>query len=156
VSHGGFYRSLEISDLLSLLQVLDNPLQDLPLLAVLRSPLTGLGVKDLATIRLTAKGPYWNALRSWSENSQPRPGIAPTGTPRPDANQQTLTTKVRTFLDRFARWRRLARQASLSRCLEAVLGETHYAEWLLTQPRGAQRYANLDRLLHLARQFDQF
>jgi ATP-dependent helicase/nuclease subunit A len=37
-----------------------------------------------------------------------------------------------------------------------VLGETHYAEWLLTQTRGAQRYANLARLLHLARQFDQF
>jgi len=39
VARGGFYSSLEISDLLSLLKVLDNPLQDLPLLAVLHSPL---------------------------------------------------------------------------------------------------------------------
>ena len=45
---------------------------------------------------------------------------------------------------------------SLSRCLEAVLTETHYADWLLTQPRGEQRHANVERLVGLARQFDQF
>jgi ATP-dependent helicase/nuclease subunit A len=148
VAHGGFYRSLEISDLLSVLQVLDNPLQDLPLLAVLRSPMTALAVDDLATIRLSSKGPFWSALRSWSEAMARQSGNSTAEIP--------LFAKVRTFLDRFARWRRLARQTSLSRCLEAVLAETHYGEWLLTQTRGTQRYANLARLLHLARQFDQF
>ena len=38
VARGGFYESLEISDLLSLLAVLDNPLQDLPLPIVTPSP----------------------------------------------------------------------------------------------------------------------
>ena len=42
VARGGFYESQEISDLLSLLKVLDNPLQDIPALAVLHSPLVGL------------------------------------------------------------------------------------------------------------------
>ena len=37
-----------------------------------------------------------------------------------------------------------------------MLGETHYADWLLTQPRGEQRHANVRRLLSLAQQFDQF
>jgi len=64
--------------------------------------------------------------------------------------------KVSRFLDLYAHWRRLARQVSLARCLEAVLAETHYAEWLLTQPRGEQRHANVQRLLGLALQFDQF
>jgi ATP-dependent helicase/nuclease subunit A len=64
--------------------------------------------------------------------------------------------KVATFLERYARWRRLVRQISLARGLEAVLSETHYAEWLLTQPRGEQQHANVQRLLVLARQFDQF
>jgi ATP-dependent helicase/nuclease subunit A len=64
--------------------------------------------------------------------------------------------KVGRFLERHAHWRRLARQASLSRCLEAVLAETHYAEWLLTQPRGEERHANVRRFLGLAQQFDQF
>ncbi len=37
-----------------------------------------------------------------------------------------------------------------------MLDETHYAAWLLTQPRGEQRHANVQRLLALAQQFDQF
>src|SRR6266478_5013282 len=52
--------------------------------------------------------------------------------------------KVTIFLERFARWRRLARQVSLSRCLETVVAETHYASWLLTQPHGDQRHANVE------------
>src|SRR6185369_12399544 len=45
---------------------------------------------------------------------------------------------------------------SLSHCLETVLSETYYASWLLAQPRGQQRHANVQRLLALARQFDRF
>ena len=64
--------------------------------------------------------------------------------------------KFGNFLERFRRWRQLARQASLSQCLESVLAETHYAEWLLARPRGAQRRANIERFLGLAQKFDQF
>ncbi len=156
VQRSGFYESIEISDLISLLQVLDNPLQDLPVLSVLHSPLVGLTVNDLATIRLAVKGPFWTALVLWADSTkahEPAPeSRSSTLGPRPSA----LERKVATFLDRFARWRRLARQVSLSRCLEAVLRESHYAEWLLTQPRGDQRHANVQRLLGLARQFDKF
>jgi ATP-dependent helicase/nuclease subunit A len=60
------------------------------------------------------------------------------------------------FLENFSRWRQLARQASLSQCLESVLAETHYAEWLLARSRGAQRRANVERFLGLAEKFDQF
>src|SRR5213079_1276406 len=68
VHRGGFYDSIEISDLISLLQVLDNPLQDLPVLAVLHSPLAGLTVNELATIRLAGKGPFWTALVRWGDS----------------------------------------------------------------------------------------
>jgi ATP-dependent helicase/nuclease subunit A len=142
VARGGFYDSLEISDLLSLLQVLDNPLQDIPVLAVLHSPLVGLNLDELADIRLAvSKANFWTALLRWHET----------------AREKTETTaKVGAFLERFARWRRMVRQVSLSRCLESVLAETHYAAWLLTQPRGEQRHANVRRLVTLAQQFDQF
>jgi ATP-dependent helicase/nuclease subunit A len=141
VARGGFYESLEITDLLSLLQLLDNPLQDLPALAVLRSPLVGMSLDELAAIRLMApKVHCWTALQRFHELSAAHPGW-------PKADR---------FLKNFAAWRRLARQVSLSGCLDAVLGETHYAAWLLTQPRGEQRRANVQRLLALARQFDHF
>ncbi len=63
VERGGFFESAEILDLLSLLQLLDNPLQDVPCIAVLRSPLVGLSLDELGEIRLAAKGVhFWTAL----------------------------------------------------------------------------------------------
>jgi len=172
VARSGFYESLEITDLLSLLQVLDNPIQDLPLLAVLHSPLVGLDLDELATIRLAViKAPFWSALLQWEKtthaelagDANPSPAVRSTEAVSrltqagsQSANRTETLRKVSTFLKRFAHWRRMARQLSLSRCLEDVLAETHYAAWLLTQPRGDQRHANVQRLLALAQQFDQF
>ena len=146
VERGGFYECMEILDLLSLLQLLDNPLQDLPAIAVLHSPLVGLTVNELAEIRLTARGHFWRALLAWHDRESANPESASSAT----------FAKVNGFLDQFNRWRRLARHGSLSRCLEAILAETHYDSWVLTQPRGALRHANVQRLLGLAQQFDQF
>ena len=141
VARGGFYESLEITDLLSLLQLLDNPRQDVPLFAILRSPLVGLTLDELAAVRLASpRGPGWLALQSFHHNRSEQPGWP----------------KIDRFLQRYAAWRRLARQVSLSHCLETVLTETHYADWLLAQSRGEERHANVRRLLALARQFDRF
>ncbi len=143
VERGGFYESAEVADLLNLLELLDNPLQDTPTIAVLRSPLVGLSLDELAQIRLTvARESFWTALNRSREMPA---GFA----------EETLR-KITGFLERFARWRTLARRAPLAPCLETVLVETHYLEWLRTRPRGAQRQANVSRLLALAEQFDQF
>ncbi len=136
VERGGFYDSSEISDLLSLLQLLDNPLQDVPCIAVLRSPLVSLSLDELAAVRLTvAREHFWTALVR---------------------SQNLAEGKISIFLERFARWRKLARLVSLSHCLEQVLAETHYDDWLKLRPRGAQRYANVGRFLNLAQKFDRF
>ncbi|MDE3066496.1 MAG: helicase-exonuclease AddAB subunit AddA [Verrucomicrobiota bacterium] len=142
VERGGFYDSGEVLDLLSLLQLLDNPLQDVPVLAVLRSPLVGLSLDDLAQIRLAANGHFWFAL---NQVRDPKSEV-----------QSGARAKVETFLEQFSRWRALARQVALSPCLEAVLAETQYAEWLESRPRGRQRRANVGQFLNLAQQFDQF
>ena len=47
-TRSGFYESLEVADVLHLLRLLDNPLQDLPLLAILRSPFVGLSLDEFA------------------------------------------------------------------------------------------------------------
>jgi ATP-dependent helicase/nuclease subunit A len=149
VERGGFFETLEVADLLNLLRLLDNPLQDVPLLAVLRSPLVGLSLDELATIRLAAKGHFWTALVRFSE--YPDSQNATSGN---DASR--ITHHVSSFLARFSRWRKLARHAALSKCLDTILAETHYAEWLRSQERGEQRHANVQRLLGLAEQYDQF
>jgi ATP-dependent helicase/nuclease subunit A len=143
VERGGFYESAEVADLLNLLQLLDNPLQDTPTIGVLRSPLVGLSLDELAQIRLAApREHFWTALNRSREI--------------PAGLGEATRGKTAGFLERFARWRALSRQAPLAPCLETVLGETHYLEWLRSRPRGAQRQANVRRLLALAEQFDQF
>lgn len=150
VTRNGFYRTAEVMDLISLLQVLDNPLQDVPVLAVLRSPLVGLTIDELATIRLVnLKSHFWTALLKWHDLNSSQPGSEPSS---PPGMRQKLTL----LLERFGRWRRLARQGSLSRCLESVLAETHYVDWLLGQPRGEQSQNHIDQLMELAARFDQF
>jgi ATP-dependent helicase/nuclease subunit A len=142
VERGGFYDSSEISDLLSVLQLADNPLQDVPCIAVLRSPLVGCSLDELAEIRLAASGHFWLAL-----NRAATPGSGVTDDTR---------LKIEKFLRRFSGWRKLARQTSLSECLDAILTDTHYDDWLQSRPRGAHRYANVQRFLRLAEQFDDF
>jgi ATP-dependent helicase/nuclease subunit A len=142
VERRGFYDGSEIADLLSLLQLLDNPLQDVPCIAVLRSPLVGCSLDELAHIRLAANGHFWFALNQ-IQNSKFK-------------IQNELRTKTANFLERFYRWRKRAQQSSLSQCLDAVLSETHYDDWLKSRPRGAQRHSNVGRFLNLAEKFDRF
>lgn len=142
-ARGGFYESLEVRDLLNLLHVLDNPLQDLPLLGVLRSPLVGLTAEELAKIRLVSGGRerFWLALEQWHRSAKGR-----------DVQYQ----KVDRFRGCYEKWRGMARHSSVSLCLEQIIDETHYDEWLGAQERGAQRRANVERLLNMAREFDVY
>ena len=140
-SRGGFYEAIEASDWINLLRLLDNPFQDLPLLAVLRSPLAGFAVDELAAIRLASRsGPLWTALRAFPQTTTAGP----------------TRDKALRFLDRHRRWRQMARTIALSECLSLMLDETLYETWLSTQSRPNQRLANIRRLLNLTRQFDQF
>lgn len=142
-ARAGFFASLEVSDLLNLLRLLDNPLQDVPLAAVLRSPIVGLTMDELVEIRLADQRELlWPALVRVPKHSK-------------DASPE-LRTKVATFLEQFHRWRELARQTSLSQTLETALHDTHYEPLLHAGPRGAERVANIRRLLDLARQFDPY
>lgn len=145
-ARGGFYDSLEVRDLTAILQLLDNPLQDLPLLAVLRSPLAGVSATELALIRADhPRGRLWNALVDWQREAVKKSDPATAG----------LREKAGRFLARFRHWRRQSRQAPVSHSLEKIIDTTHYREWLTNQDRGAQRCANVERFLRLAREFDQ-
>jgi ATP-dependent helicase/nuclease subunit A len=142
-ARAGFFASLEVSDLLNLLRLLDNPLQDVPLAAVLRSPLVGLTMDELVEIRLAERRDLlWSALVRVPKHSK-------------DTSPE-LRAKVAAFLEQFHRWRELARQTSLSQTLETALNDTHYEPMLLAGARGPERVANVRRLLDLARQFDPY
>lgn len=51
----GYFDTIEIKTILSLLQIIDNPMQDIPLISVLKSPIFGFTPEDLIDIRVQSK-----------------------------------------------------------------------------------------------------
>jgi ATP-dependent helicase/nuclease subunit A len=167
-ARAGFFEAIEVSDLVNLLRLLDNPLQDIPLLAVLRSPLVGLTLDELAALRVSNdRKPFWRALTQFVVKPGDLGGTSPTrsipdGESAAEAGQAgtrdraALWERLRMFLEQFGRWRELARQAGPSLCLEQVLTDTNYDVLLGGNDRGREQAANVGLLLEYARQFDPY
>lgn len=131
---GGFYTSEEVSVLRSLLAVVDNPHQDVPLIAALRSPLFGLTADDLAAVRTCDREhDFYTAVTLAAET-------------RGDC---------RDFLDVLARYRALSIELPLSEFLWHVVDDRAVMALTSAMPDGELRRRNVLLLLDLAQQFEQ-
>src|SRR5699024_812404 len=66
----GYFEAIEVKIMLSLLKVIDNPQQDIPLASVLRSPIVGLNEEALAKIRLKdQRHHYYDALIQYTKEA---------------------------------------------------------------------------------------
>ena len=131
---GGFYRSTEITALLSLLAVIDNPRQDVPLIAVLRSPLFGFTADELSAVRATDKtADFYTALCRRAETDE----------------------KCAAFLVTLESYRALAPDLSVEALLARICDDTSLFALLAAMPDGAARRENVHRLADFARQFEQ-
>lgn len=64
----GFLDSVEVRTVLSFLEIIDNPLRDIPLVAVMRSPMFGFTADELAKIRTAAHGRFYDAVTAAAEH----------------------------------------------------------------------------------------
>ncbi|MFE4711329.1 UvrD-helicase domain-containing protein [Paenibacillus sp. NPDC056722] len=60
----GYFEATEVEIALSLLKVVDNPRQDIPLAGVLRSPVVGLSEEELSALRLCSHGTFYEAVQA--------------------------------------------------------------------------------------------
>lgn len=92
-SPGDLFDEPEILDLTNLLRILDNPLQDIPLAAVLRSAFAGIAnVNELAVVRLGKRSEFlWQALNHFWRNAPVHIKESATGEPSGDPNWEALT-----------------------------------------------------------------
>ncbi len=63
----GYFEATEVAIMISLLKVIDNPQQDIPLASVLRSPIVGLDEEEMSQVRLFHTGSYYEALADFTE-----------------------------------------------------------------------------------------
>ena len=133
----GYFEAVEVNIIMSLLRVIDNPRQDIPFVAVLRSPIVGLTADELANIRLNkVDGEFYEAVVEAAKE------------------EDVLGNKLKDFLNMLERWRTMARRGSLPSLLWKVYGETGYLDFVGGLPGGQQRQANLRAMHDRARQYE--
>lgn len=128
---GGFFETMEIFVMLALLEVTDNPRQDVPLIAVLRSPLFGFTPDRLAEIRgKTPEGDFYDAVAA--------DGGGDCGD----------------FLETLARLRLAARDMDVHRLVWHIYNTLNVLGVFGAMDRGAERRENLIALSRQAEKFE--
>ena len=145
----GYYSAVEVETVLSFLAIIDNPRQDIPMAAVLRSPLFSFSDEELGEIVLAKGSLYEKPYDKSKENAvnlslQAEKALAP-----------TLEEKWQNFQGKLERYRRLSRSLRLHSLLSLIYEETDYYNYVRALPLGEKRQANLDQLLEDAKQFEK-
>lgn len=140
-SRGGYFESIEIKIMMSVLQVIDNAQQDIPLAATLRAPFFQFTNEELAVIRLNhQEKTLYGALKEYLVE---------------EGADLTLIDKITRFLNQLEKWRTLAHYGSLNELLIRIFEDTHYLDYVGALPNGKQRQANLRMLQERALAYEQ-
>ncbi len=125
--------SIEVTTVLCFLQIIDNPLQDIPLIAVMRSPMFKFTADELAKIRACAKGRFYTALVAAAEENK----------------------KAADFLGVLQELRSCAKYMGTDELVWKICNEQHYFSIVGAMPNGDLRRANLKLLLKRCSDFEQ-
>ena len=139
---GGYFEAAEVRLILALLTVIDNVRQDIPLAAVLVSPIGGFSMEELAKIRLSsATGDLYDGLlASFSLNSN---------LPR------ELASRTADFQADLSRWRKFAVSHSVPELIWLLYRETGYYDYVGGLKGGLLRQANLRSLTDRAAEYER-
>jgi ATP-dependent helicase/nuclease subunit A len=154
----GYFDTAEVRDTLSLLQVLDNPQQDIPLATALLGPYGRFSHDDIAALRLTydrKKVPFPDAVARYPEDGHLTEYMPDAGRSAP-AFSPELADRLRTFLAKIANWRARLRTRPLHEGLAEIFAEARIFPYLAGTPAGSQRVANLQALHQRALKFAGF
>ena len=134
----GFFKTPEVQVVLSLLQIIDNPYQDIPLLAVLRSPVANFSTGHLAELRLADRnGTLFDALKALA------------------GKQGEAGQKAGQFLERLEQWRSMSLYMSTHRLIWQLYNDTGYFSIVGAMQDGKRKQANLRILFERSLQFEK-
>lgn len=138
---GGFFEAAEISFILSLLRMLDNPVQDIPLAAVMLSPLFGFSAGELADIRASAKERL--------EAGETEPLYRSVAVSADEGDE-----KAAAFLKKIESLRRLSLTLSAGELVRRVCEETGFDAIVGAMPDGERRRLNVGLLCDYAEKYE--
>ena len=134
---GEYFSNVEVQTILSVLRIIDNPIQDIPLVDVLKSQIGNFSMDELSYIRLVNKNTsfYEAMLEAKNLNNE-------------------LADKVSKFIDRLNKWREKSSHASIWELLWSIYNETGFYYYVSLFPDGVRRQANLKLLLERAEKYE--
>lgn len=138
----GYFETIEIRTIMSLLKVIDNPMQDVPMISVLRSPLVSFSAEELGDIRLLDKEKYfYEIIKGVSDNIY-------------EVNEE-LKNKCKVFINNLGKWRNKSIYTPIDEFIWYLYMDTAYYGYVGAMPNGKLRQANLKILFQRAKQFEQ-
>jgi ATP-dependent helicase/nuclease subunit A len=145
----GYFDAVEIKTMISLLEIIDNPIQDIPLVAVLRSPVEAFLPEELMDLRMVnEKIPFYEVLKAVSQESEDSKYSL-------DDIGDKLKYKVTEFLSRLENWRKKVIYMPIDEFIWHLYTETGYYGFVGAMPGGIQRQANLRMLFERAKQYEK-
>ena len=138
----GYFETIEIRTIMALLKIIDNPMQDVPMISVLRSPLVGFSAEELSDIRLLDKEKYfYEIIKEVSEDIH-----------EIDSN---LIEKCKSFISNLNKWRDKSIYTPIDEFIWYLYMDTAYYGYVGAMPNGKLRQANLKVLFQRAKQFEK-
>ncbi len=140
----GYFDSTEIQTILSLLKIIDNPRQDIPLVSVLRSQIGKFDDNELIRIKLNGEGTkkedfYTTFLQALQK----------------EETSNALKEKMQHFLDKLTEWRKKNEYMPLDEFIWQIYIETGYYQYVGLMPNGPLKQANLKMLFERAREYEK-
>ena len=146
-----YLHTIEIDTMLALLNVIDNPLQDIPLITAMRSPIGGFNDNDLVDIRLfdREKNFYYALQKAYVE-------LNPADINHKDLDliEVRLFEKIRDFLNLVEDLRNKEKTMPLDELIWYIFTKTGYYHYVLMMPNGKIRQANLRKLFEKAKEYE--
>lgn len=143
----GYFSAQEVAVVLNALRIIDNPLQDIPLVSVLRSEMVGMTEEELALVRIVAKADEKEYRSSFYEAVG---RFLETGNEETDARRKLLRFKCQ-----LAELQELAVYAGVPEVLERLYELTSYPAFVRVKPGGERRAENLSMLTEKAKKFEE-
>ena len=133
-----YLQSIEIETVMSVLRIIDNPRQDIPLVAVLRSPIGGFTDNELLKIRLYDKNSdFYSALKLAMGDKESK-----------------LSARIKVFIDNLENWRQKQEYLGLDELIWIIYNDTGYYNYVSLMPDGDLRIANLKMLFERAKEYE--
>lgn len=157
-SRTGYFTTIEIQTLLNLLRIVDNPRQDIPLAAVMKSMIGGFTDVELAKIKSAYPDvKFHEACRKYAEKKK-KENVKKQDAKGKDAEctiEVQIQEKLQTFFHNLRTYREHAEFLPIHELIEELLRITGYGDYLAVEPAGTQREANVRMLIERAIAFEK-